>query len=568
MYIEFLKVRYKNFLSVGNDFLEIDLSKSGKTLIVGRNGHGKSSMLDAIYFALFGRPFRNINKGKLVNSINKKDCISEIEFKIGADHYLVRRGINPNIFEVYQNGSLLDQNASVRDDQKQFEKNVLGGLTPNVFRQLVVLGSASYVPFMQLTASQRREVIENLLDIKVFSAMNSLLKDDISKNKNSIQSGQRNLDNVDNLIQAQEKQLVLANTDQQEKKNKLDQEILLKQAEIEGIQSQLTNLPEEKYDSSPEQKLVDKSLKLRDFKSKIVTKIQGFSSIVSFFQNHDTCPTCSQSITPELSKEKVELNQSEIDKLKDGMEKLGSEQQKVNDELQSLKLEKERISKIQLSIDNFKRSIDNLNREIKSLERMKNEFQTIQQGPILNAIEDLKIQKQLNSELMKELLENKEICSLIAPMLKDGGIKAKVIQRYISVINRHINHYLEALDFFVQFTLDQEFNEKILSRHRDEFEYNSFSEGEKLRIDIAILFTWRDIMKMRNTITTNLLIMDEILDRSIDQQGADEFLKLLNEVSSSSNVFVISHRGNELSEKFNRVLKFEKTGNYTTLVNE
>lgn len=568
MHIEFLKARYKNFLSVGNDFLEIDLSKSGKTLIVGRNGHGKSSMLDAIYFALFGRPFRNINKGKLVNSINKKDCISEIEFKIGADHYLVRRGINPNIFEVYQNGSLLDQNASVRDDQKQFEKNVLGGLTPNVFRQLVVLGSASYVPFMQLTASQRREVIENLLDIKVFSAMNSLLKDDISKNKNSIQSSQRNIDNIDNLIQAQEKQLALANTDQQEKKNKLDQEILLKQAEIEGIQSQLTDLPEEKYDSSLEQKLVDKSLKLRDFKSKIVTKIQGFSSIVSFFQNHDTCPTCSQSITPELSKERVELNQSEIDKLKDGMEKLGSEQQKVNDELQSLKLEKERISKIQLSIDNFKRSIDNLNREIKSLERMKNEFQTIQQGQILSAIEDLKIQKQLNSELMKELLENKEICSLIAPMLKDGGIKAKVIQRYIPIINQRINHYLEALDFFVQFTLDEEFNEKILSRHRDEFEYNSFSEGEKLRIDIAILFTWRDIMKMRNTITTNLLIMDEILDRSIDQQGADEFLKLLNEVSSSSNVFVISHRGTELADKFNRTLKFEKQGNYTTLANE
>lgn len=568
MHIEFLKIRYKNFLSVGNDFLEVDLSKSGKTLVIGRNGHGKSSLLDAVYFACFGRPFRSINKGKLVNSINKKDCVVELEFKIGSDLYLVRRGINPNIFEIYQNGTLLDQNANLRDDQKQFEKNILGGLTPNVFRQLVVLGSASYVPFMQLSAAQRREVIENLLDIKVFSVMNSLLKDNVSKNKSSIQSSQRDIDNVDNLIQAQEKQLSIASISQQDKKDKLDQEIKLKEAELELVKSQLANIPVEKYDSAPEQKLIDKSLKLRDYKSKIVTKIQSFSEIVSFFDNHDICPTCSQDITEELSKEKIELNQLEINKLKEALEKLQTEQQKINEELTALKTEKERINKAENIIVDFHYQVKNLDKDIKSLQRMKDQFQELQHQPIIEAIEALKIQKQSKQENMKELLEDKEVCSLIVPMLKDGGVKGKVIQRYIPVINQHINHYLEALDFFVQFTLDEEFGEKILSRFRDEFEYNSFSEGEKLRIDIAILFTWRDIMKMRNTITTNLLIMDEILDRSIDQQGADEFLKLLNEVSSTSNVFVISHRGAELSEKFNRILKFEKNGNYTTLVKE
>lgn len=568
MHIDFLKVRYKNFLSTGNDFLEVDLSKSGKTLVIGRNGHGKSTLLDAVYFACFGRPFRNINKGKLVNSVNKKDCVVELEFKVGADNFLAKRGINPNIFEVYQNGTLLDQNANLRDDQKQFEKIILGGLTPNVFRQLVVLGSASYVPFMQLTALQRREVIESLLDIKVFSIMNSLLKDSVSENKKNIQSNQRDTENVDNLLQAQEKQLSLSNADQEEKKNKLNQEIGLKQKELESVKSALAEIPEEKYDSAPEQKLIDKSLKLRDFKSKIVTKIQGFSEIVSFFDNHDICPTCSQSITEELSKEKIELNQSEIDKLKEALEKLQSEQQKNSDELTKLKTEKDRINKVEKLIVDFHYQIRNLDNEIKSLERMKNQFQEVQQQPIFDAINELKVKKEANQALLKDFLIEKEVCSLIIPMLKDGGIKAKVIQRYVPVINQRINHYLEALDFFVQFNLDESFNEKILSRHCDEFEYNSFSEGEKLRIDIAILFTWRDIMKMRNTITTNLLIMDEILDKSIDQQGADEFLKLLNEVSSSSNVFVISHRGAELADKFNRVLKFEKQGNYTTLVTE
>lgn len=566
MHIEFLKVRYKNFLSTGNDFLEIDLSKSGKTLVIGRNGHGKSTLLDAIYFACFGRPFRNINKGKLVNSINKKNCVVELEFKVGSSQYLVRRGINPNLFEVYQDSILVDQNASVRDDQKQFEKNILGGLTPNVFRQLVVLGSASYVPFMQLTAPQRREVIENLLDIKVFSAMNSLLKESVSENKKNILSNQRDVENIDGLIEAQERQLSLANANHQEKKDKLDAEIALKKAEQDGMRSALADIPDEKYDSTQEQKAIDKSLKLRDFKSKIVTKIQGFSSIVSFFENHDNCPTCLQAITPELSKERIDLNQAEIDKLKDALGKLQEEQQKVTETILEYKAERERVSKVQSIIADTKRAIDSISRDITTLERMKGEFQEVQQQPILDAINSLKEKRSRNQAVLKELLDEREVCGLIAPMLKDGGVKAKVIQRYIPIINQRINHYLEALDFFVQFTLDEGFNEKIMSRFRDEFEYNSFSEGEKLRIDIAILFTWRDIMKMRNTITTNLLIMDEILDRSIDQQGADEFLKLLNEVSSSSNVFVISHRGTDLADKFNRTLKFEKQGNYTTLV--
>jgi len=569
MHIEFEAVRYKNFLSTGNDFLEVNLSASGKTLVVGRNGHGKSTLLDAVYFALFGRPFRNINKGKLVNSINKKQCVVELNFKVGSNQYLVRRGIKPDVFEVYQDEVLIDQNASVRDDQKQFEKNILGGLTPNVFRQLVVLGSANYVPFMQLTTAQRREVIENLLDIKVFSVMNSLLKDNVSENKRNIQTNQRDVDNVDSLITAQEEQLRLSNEGQQEKKDKLEAEIQLKIAEQNRLSDLFLELKEpSEYDFSQEQKVIDKSLKLRDFKSKIVAKIQGFSSIVSFFENHDTCPTCSQTITEELAQQKTKENQTEIDKLKDGMGQIEIEQKKTNDRLQELKNEKDENSKRKSAIDNNTRAVAEIEREIRSLRRMQENITEVQQQPIIDAIESLKDKKRERQAVLKSLMEDKEICSLIVPMLKDGGVKAKVIQRYIPVINQHINHYLEALDFFAQFTLDEEFNEKILSRHRDDFEYNSFSEGEKLRIDIAILFTWRDVMKMRNTITTNLLIMDEILDRSIDQQGADEFLKLLNEVSSSSNVFVISHRGAELAEKFNRVLKFEKNGNYTTLVNE
>lgn len=570
MHIEFESVRYKNFLSTGNDFLEVDLSASGKTLVIGRNGHGKSTLLDAVYFALFGRPFRNINKGKLVNSVNKKQCVVELNFKIGQTKVLVRRGIKPDIFEVYQDGVLIDQNASVRDDQKQFEKNILGGLTPNVFRQLVVLGSASYVPFMQLTAAQRREVIENLLDIKVFSVMNSLLKDSVSDNKRNIQANQRDVDNVDSLITAQEEQLRLSNVGQQEKKDKLDVEINIKIKEKERLGDERLKLvvDETLYDSNVEQKTLDKSLQLRDFKSKIVTKIQGFSSILSFFENHDTCPTCSQNITRELAQTKIDQNQSEINTLKDGLSKLESEQGKITTQLTSLREKKDEVMRQRHAIEDNNRAIQSIEKDIISLERMKDNLTEVQQQPIIDAIEALKGKKRERQTVLRHLMEDKEVCSLIVPMLKDGGVKAKVIQRYIPVINQHINHYLEALDFFAQFTLDEEFNEKILSRHRDDFEYNSFSEGEKLRIDIAILFTWRDIMKMRNTITTNLLIMDEILDRSIDQQGADEFLKLLNEVSSSSNVFVISHRGAELADKFNRVLKFEKHGNYTTLMKE
>jgi len=568
MHIQFKSVAYKNFLSTGNDFIEVDLSKTGKTLVVGRNGHGKSTLLDAVYFALFGRPFRNIKKGKLVNSINKKHCMVELKFQIGETNYNVKRGINPDVFEVYQNDVLLDQNASVRDDQKQFEKDVLGGLTPNVFRQLVVLGSASYVPFMQLTASQRREVIENLLDIKVFSVMNSLLKEHVSENKKNIQGNQRDLDNVDSLINAQEQQLKLSNASQQEKKDKLNAEIQLKVVDQNKLSEDFLKLEEpEEYDSSQEQKLIDKSLKLRDFKSKIVAKIQNYSSIVSFFENHDKCPTCSQSITEELSKCKVGENQAEIDKLKEAMTKLQEQQQGTTDELQLLKGKKQANNDKQRLITENTRAVVEIQKEIKALERLRDSYTEIQQQPIIDALDALKQKRDLAQNELKELLNEKEVCALIVPMLKDGGVKAKVVQRYIPIINQHINHYLEELDFFVQFTLDEEFNEKIMSRFRDEFEYNSFSEGEKLRIDIAILFTWRDIMKMRNTITTNLLIMDEILDRSIDQQGADEFLKLLDEISSSSNVFVISHRGAELSEKFNRVLKFEKQGNYTSLIN-
>lgn len=566
--ILFKKLRWKNLLSTGNLFTEIDLNVHSTTLIIGENGAGKSTILDALSFALFNKPFRKISKTQLVNSITKKAAVVEIEFNINNIEYKIIRGIKPNVFELYQNGNLINQSAEMRDYQEILEKQILK-INHKSFCQVVVLGSATFQPFMQLSASQRRDIIEDLLDLQIFTVMNTLLKDKISLNKDQCTNKQFDVKLADekiDMIKQHIKQVRSNNDVVVEEKNNLiniaKQTIDEYYLKYDEVSSTAQNLAAKTQDIESYEK---KLSKLDSLKHKIEAKQSVINKDLSFFANHDNCPTCRQEIDQMFKADIIESRQSDIKEIQVGLEQLISQRDQVKKELNNMNEINRQVTDLVMELNIIKTKINSQKQYIKQLQDEINTINESADKEDKQQLEQLLLNRNnLNTELV-DLNTQREIYAAASTLLKDGGIKSKIIKQYVPIINKLINKYLSAMDFFVQFELDEEFNETIKSRYRDAFSYASFSEGEKMRINLAILFTWRAIAKLRNSINTNILIMDEVFDSSLDAQGIDEFMKILNTITIDTNTFIISHKTDQISDKFNNVLKFEKHKNFSKI---
>lgn len=567
--ITFKKIRWKNFLSTGNVFTEIDITKTKTNLIVGDNGAGKSTILDALTFSLFGKPFRKINKPMLVNSINEKDCITEIEFSIGKNEFKVIRGIKPSIFEIYCNEKLWNQESTLVDQQKNFEQNVLK-MNYKSFTQIVVLGSSTFVPFMRLPVAQRREIIEDILDIQVFSVMNILLKDKIRENNEEIKGIDYQLDLLKEKIDLQKNYLLEIDKKQKadiDKKNEKITELLNEELNhhnlINETNVKIEELNEEikKYSSSS-----DKLKKLNTFLIKLSSKMQTCQKEHEFFEKNQVCPTCTQDLSDQFREDKISSGKSKLDEMtlgyNDLMEAIGEEEKRFCkwDEISSSITENNnKISQCNYAIKSIRKSIDDVEKEIKELESGGGD-----KKEAYTKLETLVANKKDLSFQLSESKKDKDMLSVASGLLKDNGIKTRIIKKYLPIMNKLINHYLQGMDFYVNFTLDENFEETIKSRFRDQFSYASFSEGEKARIDIALLLTWRSIAKLKNSVDTNLLILDEIFDGSLDQQGGSDLGWILRSFDDNISVFVISHK-EQMNDKYDRTFNVEKIKNYSVV---
>lgn len=568
--IIFKKITYRNFLSNGDYDTVINLNDTKSTLIVGHNGSGKSTLIDAISFALFGKPYRNISKPQLVNSINGKDCRVSIEFSIGKNNYVVNRGIKPNIFEIIQNGKLINQESHNLDYQKVLETNILK-FSHKSFYQVVVLGSANFIPFMQLPAGVRREVIEDLLDITIFSKMNMILKSDGAKLKETLLSVEHNLKLTEERIRLTSTHLEKLQQIQKENTQKIDVEISELFEEAVKTKTEYKQLSEEAKNRSAVttdkvNKINKKISSLDSYRYQIKERLNSLNKDIGFFENSKECPTCTQVI-PDLVKEskKKELQSKNVE-LTQGLKELEDAIAASRKELELLSKEMEETAAIRDKAQSCYARMESLGDRIKKLESRKNSSQeTIDVEAENKLLGTLWTEKSTVEAERTELVDNRAYNEVLGELLKDSGIKAKITQQYIPVINTLVNKYLQILDFFVLFHLDENFNETIKSRHRDEFSYASFSEGEKQRIDLALLFTWRQIAKMKNSTATNLLILDETFDSSLDADGVDNLLKILNTLGEESNVFVISHKQDLLDGKFANKLEFTKVNNFSRI---
>lgn len=568
--IIFQKVRWKNFLSTGASFTEIDFQRSPNTLIIGHNGAGKSTILDALCFGLFGKPFRKINKPQLLNSINQQQCVVEIEFSIGKKQYKVIRGIKPNTFEIYQNGVLMNQDAASKDYQEILEKNILK-LNYKSFTQVVILGSASFTPFMQLSPADRRLIIEDLLDIQIFSSMNNIVKEKMSGIKDQSQKTKYEMDLTAEKIKMQKDAI-----DEHRKHN--DGEIEKKRREIANSEVQITTTQNnifliQKHIDVLQKKIADKismetkSRKLLQLESKIETNIKKVEKEIKFYEENHSCPTCEQDIEPEFRDKQIQERKSKESTQRQGLEEIAAQIAQANKRIEEIHGIIKHITEHNNEVVRHTSTISAINvytaklqQEISDLESKKDSLE-----------EDNAKLKELKDELIvlvkkqEELATEKQYYEFAGALLKDTGIKTKIIKQYLPIMNKLINKYLAAMDFFVNFNINESFEETIKSRHRDEFSYANFSEGEKMRIDLALLFTWRQIAKLKNSTNTNLLILDEVFDSSLDTVGTEEFLKLIHEMGTDTNVFVISHKGDQLFDKFRSVIKFEKHNNFSRI---
>jgi DNA repair exonuclease SbcCD ATPase subunit len=568
--IVFKSVQWKNFLSTGNSPNKVLLNKSQTTLIIGKNGEGKSTILDALCFSLFGKPFRNINKGQLVNSINGKGCSVEIEFDINGKEYKIIRGIKPNVFEIWQDGEMINQDAASRDYQKILEQQVLK-LNYKTFTQVVILGSASFVPFMQLPTTQRREVIEDILDIRIFSTMNSLLKEKVQETKDAIATIENEISTAKTKVDSQTQ---LIKTITEAKTSAIESigakifanssEILQAEGEIQSIVSEINTLKTSINDKETIAEDIDKAKSIR---SKLLQKIETCEHNTEFFSEHDVCPSCSQDI-PEEYKEGIikDLNS----KLLDNNTKIGELEtilSNLNDKLSQINKVVEQITDKNIELSTRNSTVTLLNKQIKELEaetqRVKSDTTNLDEEK--GKLKDLAKEAIGKIGQKTQLQEQRNLEDVANILLKDTGIKTAIIREYLPIMNKLINKYLQAMDAYIHFELDEAFNESVKSRFRDDFTYASFSEGEKMRIDLAILFTWRQIAKMKNSVNTNLLLLDEIFDSSLDTAGTDYFLNLMNQFGDNTNIFVISHKGDQLFDKFRSVIKFEKRNDFSII---
>ena len=567
--IIFEKIRWKNFLSTGNVFSEINLEEGRTNLIVGSNGAGKSTILDALTFSLFSKPFRKISKGSLVNSINEKDCMVEIEFRIGKLDYKVIRGIKPNKFEIYCNGQLWDQESSLAEQQKNFEANILK-MNYKSFTQIVVLGSSTFVPFMKLPGAQRRDIIEDILDIQVFSTMNVLLRDKIRENNEEVRDVDYQLDLLKDKIELQKNNMLQLEKRTKEEIDKKKEKIFeFKNTEIKGsedvaiLTEEICKLNKEMQEYS---KSNEKLSKLNTYLIKLTHKLNTCKKEHEFFEKNHVCPTCTQDISKEFRDLKLSDGEGKVNDINVGCEELKSaieDEEERNEKFVTLSQEVNElnttVSQTNFQLMTIRKQVESLEDEIKELEGSnpdkKAEFVKLE-----GLVNEKKVLKKQNASLK----EDKAVLSTASQLLKDNGIKTRIIKTYLPTMNKLINEFLQKMEFYVNFTLDENFEEIIKSRYRDVFSYDSFSEGEKARIDIALLLTWRSIAKLKNSVDTNLLILDEIFDGSLDQSGTSDLGWILRNFDETTKVFVISHKQG-MDDKFDRTISVEKVKNYSTL---
>ena len=566
----FQKIRWRNFLSTGNQWTEIQLDEKSTTIVIGSNGAGKSTVLDALTFSLFNKPFRKINKPQLLNSTNEKDCLVEIEFKVGSTDWMIRRGMKPNIFEIHRNGKVLDQMADVGTQQKWLEQNVLK-MNYKSFTQIVILGSSTFVPFMQLPVNSRREVIEDLLDIKIFSAMNMIIKDKIRTVRDQVKTLELKKSSLKDKVQMQ--QNFIEELENQAQKNIADKESKIQTLLEEENDAMNLNIKliEEMDDFQKVMQSYESSSamlkKLGNLKGKISNKVSTVTKEHKFFNENTVCPTCTQGIEEEFRLNKIKDAHNKKEELESGFQELETAIQKEEErERQFLKLSKE-VTKLTNEISQNNVKISGYQRQVRDLE---SEIQTI-----TTQLENRNSEHEKLAEFNKNLRETYELLGekkqtiqyhdFAYTLLKDGGVKTKIIKKYLPLINQQVNKYLQMMDFYINFKLDEEFNETVQSPIHENFSYASFSEGEKMRIDLALLFTWREVARFKNSVNTNLLIMDEVFDSSLDGMGTEEFLKIVRFVIKGANIFVISHK-ESLHDKFDGLIRFEKVKGFSRMV--
>ena len=568
--IKFHKVRYKNFLSTGDSFTEIDLNRKPTTLVIGANGSGKSTVLDALTFSLFGKAFRKVNKLALINSINKRGAVVEVEFSIGRKQYKVMRAIKPNKFEIYLNGSLIHQDSNVRDYQALLEQQILK-LNYKSFTQVVVLGSSSFTPFMQLNTIERRGIIEDILDIQIFSVMNEVLKRRYTSLRHELNEIKTNLRIGEEKISSQEETMKRLEENRDGQITKLKNSIedsneqeSLYQGSIDILSrevEQQQNFKEDEDDVRTKlQSVLIEEKKFESDRRKLLKEEK-------FYESNDECPTCKQDIEEGHKSHICEEIDKTVGELNNKLEERSQSILEINTRLEEIAEINKEITKLQREIQTEQSHITagqryraKLDIELKDLEAQEHTEKDI------NKLEKYRKAYIQLEGMQEKLVDNRHYYDLAEILLRDSGIKTKIIRQYLPIMNKLINKYLASMEFFVQFELDEEFNEQIKSRYRDNFTYSSFSEGEKMRIDLALLFTWRSIAKLKNSVNTNLLILDEVFDSSLDEGGTDEFLKILNTLGSDTNTFIISHKGDSMNEKFNNVIEFEKAQNFSKVV--